>query len=517
VLFTGGRVHAAGLSDVTAIVTDGATVSYLGTDDEARRQIDGSGIDLAGRLVTPAFVDAHLHTIQTGQVMIGIDLHGAASRSAVLDHVRTYARRHPAAGVIVGQGWDERDWADPRPPTRAELDRAGGGLPVYLARVDVHSAVISSALLAELPEVAGAAGYREDGLVTQEAHHLCRGRMDRLFTDAERRDAARSALQRVAAQGVATVHELGGPHLGPLADLERVREVADELGLTSVRYWGELASPSALERARRVGAAGLAGDLCVDGAIGSRTAALNQPYADADHCGRRYLDDEEILQHLLACTRAGLQAGFHVIGDDAVSAAVQGLRRAAEILGGARIRAARHRLEHLEMIAPADFDVLADLGVVASVQPAFDAAWGGPGELYQARLGKRRAAGMNPFGSLGRAGVVLAFGTDAPVTAPAGWAMVRDAVRHHRPDEQLTVVDAFGAATRGGHRAAGDDDAGVLRVGSRADLAVWDVEAGSLDRGTGLPRLERDDPLPVCVATLAGGSFVHRTGPLAVG
>jgi predicted amidohydrolase YtcJ len=514
VLFTGGWVHAAGLSGVTAIVTDGPTIGYLGDDDGARRQVDGRGeieIRLAGRLVTPAFVDAHLHTIQTGQVMTGIDLHGVISRSAVLEQVASFARSHRGAGVIVGQGWDERGWPDPRPPTRAELDLAGGGMPVYLARVDVHSAVVSTALLAELPEVADAVGYREDGLLTQEAHHLCRGRMDRLFTDAERRQAARTALQRVAAQGVATVHELGGPHLGPLADLDRVRDVADELGLASVRYWGELASPSVIARAREAGAAGLAGDLCIDGAIGSRTAALSHPYADAEHRGVRYLDDEQILQHLIACTRAGLQAGFHVIGDDAVSAAVRGLRRAAEVLGPARIRAARHRLEHVEMIAPSDLATLADLGVVASVQPGFDAAWGSAGELYETRLGPGRAAAMNPFGSMHRAGVVLAFGTDAPVTAPAGWAMVQDAVRHNRSDEQLTVEEAFAAATRGGHRAAGDDGAGVLRVGGRADLAVWDVEPDGLDPATGLPRLRRDDPLPACAATLAGGRLVHRS------
>ena len=103
-----------------------------------------------------------------------------------------------------------------------------------------------------------------------------------------------------------------------------------------------------------MGAAGLAGDLCIDGSIGSRTAALAQPYADADTHGARYLSDDEIPEHLVACTRAGLQAGFHCIGDDAVAAAVAGLRRAAEQLGIGPVRAARHRLEHLEMVAAAD-------------------------------------------------------------------------------------------------------------------------------------------------------------------
>ena len=438
----------------------------------------------------------------------GLDLHGVRSRQEVLDAVAAYARARPGVRVVVGQGWDERPWPDPRPPTRAELDRAAPGVGVYLARVDVHSALVSSALLERLPDVSDLPGFAASGWLTRDAHHRCRGRMDGLFTDAERRAAVRVALTEAARQGVATVHELGGPHLGPLQDLVRVAEEAAALGLGAVTYWGELASPEALERARSVGALGLAGDLCVDGALGSHTAALRAPYADAQTAGVRYLGDAEIEQHVLACTRAGVQAGFHCIGDDAVAAAVDGLRRAAVTLGAGAVRAARHRLEHLEMVDAADLATLADLGVVASVQPAFDAAWGGPDELYAARLGER-AQTMNPFGALHRAGVDLALGSDAPVTPLAGWETVRAAVRHTRPDQRLAVPVAFAAATRGGHRAARDDTAGVLAVGARADLAVWDVDPELLDPASGLPRLAADEPLPTCVATVGAGRVLH--------
>ena len=146
----------------------------------------------------------------------------------MVERVASYARHHPDVQIIVGHGWDERAWPEPLPPTRAELDRAAGGVAVYLARVDVHSAVVSSTLLDQLPGVTKATGYRADGLLTREAHHLCRGSLDRLFTDQERRSAARAALRAAVAQGVAAVHELGGPHLGPIEDLTRVREVATD-------------------------------------------------------------------------------------------------------------------------------------------------------------------------------------------------------------------------------------------------------------------------------------------------
>jgi predicted amidohydrolase YtcJ len=511
VIFIGGRVYAPDQPGATAVVTDKGSISFIGDDEAARRlarnQIE---VDLQGRLITPAFVDAHVHLIQTGLAMSGLGLRDATSREDAVARVAAYARRHPDAHIIVGHGWDERAWPEPLPPTRTQLDRAAGGVAVYLARVDVHSAVVSSTLLDQLPGVVKAIGYRPDGLLTREAHHLCRGSLDQLFTDQERRSAARAALHAAAAQGVATVHDLGGPHLGPTADLGRVREVAAERGMGVVGYWGELATEPTIGWARQAGVAGLAGDLCIDGALGSRTASLSEPYADAETCGVRYLSEHQIADHIIACTRAGLQAGFHCIGDDAVAAAVSGLRRAAEVLGAPRIRAARHRLEHLEMISNADIATLAALRVVASVQPAFDAAWGRPTELYEQRLGSERARKMNKFATLASAGVPLAFGTDSPVTALAGWENVRAAVQHWQPNERLSVACAFDAATRGAHWAAFADNAGTITVGAAANLAVWDVADVDLDRSTGLPRLE-DGPLPTCAATISAGQFVYRS------
>ena len=536
-IFVGGRVYAPGYPGATGLVTEGPRISFVGSDAAARNAAPGHPeVDLRGRLLTPAFVDAHVHLIQTGQAMTGLGLHDATSRDDALERVAAYARRHPDVRVILGHGWDERAWPEPVPPTRSELDRAARGAAVYLARVDVHSAVVSSTLLDQLPGVSTVIGYRANGLLTREAHHVCRGSLDRMFTDQERRSAARVALRTAAAQGVAAVHELGGPHLGPMEDLTRVREVAADIGMGMALYWGELVTEPIIEWARQAGVAGLAGDLCVDGAIGSRTASLREPYADtespdtevpdtespdtesrdAGRRGARYLSEQQIADHVIACTRAGLQAGFHCIGDDAVAAAIAGMRRAARTVGIPMMRAARHRLEHLEMISDADMTTLAELGVVASMQPAFDAAWGRPGELYEQRLGPSRAHQMNRFRSLARAGVRLAFGTDAPVTPQAGWATVRAAVQHWQPHERLSVASAFEAATRGANWAAFADHAGTIRVGALASLAVWDIDHIEMDGRTTLPLLD-DEEVPACAATISAGRLIYRSESFEVG
>src|SRR4029450_4578805 len=235
------------------------------------------------------------------------------------------------------------------------------------------------------------------------------------------------------------------------------------------------------------------------GGVASTAASCREPYAGAETCGARCLSEQQIADHVIACTRAGLQAGFHCIGDDAVAAAVSGLRRAAATLGSQRIRAARHRLEHVEMIADADIATLAELGVVASMQPAFDATWGKPGELYEQRLGPGGAHVVNQPGTFGRA---------RPPTP--GRPAVRAPAPHGQPGERCGIRSAFHAATRGGHWAGLADNAGPIRVGAVANLAVWDVGDNGLEGPTPLPRID-EGPLPTCVATMSAGQLIYQS------
>ncbi len=268
---------------------------------------------------------------------------------------------------------------------------------------------------------------------------------------------------------------------------------------------------------------GAAGDLFVDGALGSHTACLEQPYADAGHGGIAYLDADAVAAHVVACTEAGLQAGFHAIGDAAVTAVVEGIRAAAERSACPASAPPGHRVEHAEMLTPETIAAFAELGLTASVQPAFDALWGGEEGMYAQRLGVERARALNPFAALLRAGVPLAFGSDSPVTPTDPWGTVRAAAFHRTAEHRVSVRAAFTAHTRGGWRAVGRDDAGVLVPGAPADYAVWRTDALVVqapdDRvarwstdprsGTpGLPDLTPGGELPVCLRTVVGGRTV---------
>ncbi|MGR4850904.1 amidohydrolase [Streptomyces sp. LARHCF252] len=517
VLLRRGEVHSPADPFATAMVVERGQVAWVGSEGAADAFVDGVDevIDLDGALVTPAFTDAHVHTTATGLALTGLDLSAAPSLEAALTLVRDFAASRPDDRVLLGHGWDAARWPGGRPPTRAELDEAAGHRPLYLSRIDVHSAVVTTALLDLVPDA-----VRADGPLTAEAHHAVRAAAFAAVTPQQRVDAQRAALAHAVSLGIGTVHECAGPEISSEEDFTGLlRLAAGEPGPRVVGYWAERDVP----RARELGAIGAAGDLFVDGALGSHTACLHQPYADAGHTGNAYLDAAAVAAHVAACTEAGLQAGFHAIGDAAVDTVVEGVRAAAEKLGLARVRAARHRVEHAEMLTPDAIAAFAEFGLTASVQPAFDALWGGQDGMYAQRLGAERARAMNPFAALLRAGVPLAFGSDSPVTPLDPWGTVRAAAFHRTPEHRVSVRAAFTAHTRGGWRAVGRDDAGVLVPGAPADYAVWHtgelvvqapddrVARWSTDprSGTpGLPDLTPGRDLPVCLRTVVGGRTV---------
>jgi len=171
---------------------------------------------------------------------------------------------------------------------------------------------------------------------------------------------------------------------------------------------------------------------------------------------------------------------------------------AADAVGEDAFRAAGHRVEHLELVCDRAAATLGRLGVVGSVQPAFDELWGGTSGLYTDRLGVERSLASNPLAALARAGVVLAFGSDSPVTPLAPWETVRAAVHHHAPGSRLDPAAAFAAHTAGGWAAA-HRPGGTLTAGAPAFLAVWDTAEFPADLTGELPR---------CVRTVAGGRTI---------
>ena len=458
VVYVHGRFYAAADPRATAMLVRDGRVAWLGETADAPAA--DAVVDLEQGLVTPAFVDAHVHATDTGLVAGGLDLSGTRSARDVLDAVAAFAAGRAPDAVVHGHGWDESTWPVQTVPTAQELERAAGGRRVYLSQASVHSALVSQAMLA-------------------------------------------------ASRGVAAVHECGGPGTSSEQDFLSVLALSGQ-GLPRVfGYWGELGGAV---KAKELGAVGAGGDLYADGALGSRTAWVRHAYEDGPGCGEAFLNAEQVGAHLIECAEVGVQGGFHAIGDAAIAAVLDGFAVAAAALGVDRLRQGRHRIEHVELADKAMIARMVEYGVVASVQPVFDALWGGKDRMYAQRLGVERALATNPIGAMHATGVPLAFGSDSPVTRLEPWAAVAAAVAPANPVFRISARAAFAASTRGGWRAAGVDDAGVLAPGAQASFAVWDTPGGVAD---GLPALLPDGDgrvpaRPVCRRTVLTGETIFE-------
>jgi predicted amidohydrolase YtcJ len=498
VLYRGGRIYSPADPRATALLVSDGRVDWLGADADAPAADDV--VELAGALVTPAFVDAHVHTTDTGLALRGLDLTGSRSVTDVLDAVTAFAAGQPVDAVVLGHGWDESGFPDRRPPTAEELDRAGGGRRVYLSQACIHSAAVSTALLAAAPDIATAPGFDTSGWLRRDAHHVVREIALRTVSTDQRRAAQVAALRHAASLGIAAIHECAGPGTSGEDDLSGLLALSADGGVPLVYgYWGEL---GAAAKARELGAVGAGGDLYADGALGSHTAHVSEPYLDVDSSGHGYVTAEQVTAHLVDCVRHGVQGGFHAIGDAAIRTVLAGFAAAAATVGVDRLRAGRHRIEHLEIVDRDMIRQLVEFGVVASMQPAFDRLWGGEHGMYAQRLGVARSMASNPIGAMAGVGVALAFGSDSPVTPVDPWGTVLAAMNHHNPAQRINARKAFAAHTRGGWRAVHRDDDGVLVPGGAATFAVWDSLAE-------LSALAADEPMPGCRRTVLNGRVIY--------
>lgn len=491
VLYRNGAIYSPSHSLASAMLVEDGVIAWLGGEDAAS-SVAGPGVphvDLDGLLVAPGFVDSHVHLTETGLSLSALDLRRSTSAHDVLEAVRKAAQASEAYEVIQGFGWDETTWTVSSLPSAEELDRASGGRPVYLARVDVHSALVSNSVLKAVgldsaDFSAGGDGYRSSAFVSEHRHVVAR-EFARRLSPTQRENLQRRALHHAAARGFVAVAEMAIAGLGGEDDLASACAIEDQ-GVDVLPYWAEPvdsidAVRAVLERlhTRGIEPIGIGGDLTIDGSIGTRSAYLRDGYTDLPESrGELFMPREAAARHIAACASSGTQSAFHVIGDAAMDELIAALPLAAQLSSESLIRKAGVRFEHAEFTDDEAVKAMAHYGVIASMQPGFDATWGGESSLYAIRLGKERASRMNRLSALADAGVALAFGSDAPVTALDGWAGVRAALNHSRPDQRISARAAFLAHTRGGWRAVKAENplAGQLTPGAPASFAIWEAE-----------------------------------------
>jgi predicted amidohydrolase YtcJ len=512
-LFHGGRIHVrSGVSAEALLARDGRVVAVGRASDLARDAGRAERVDLRGGLMTPGWFDAHVHFMWWGFQMAEIDLRATMTIEEALEQIGRSARELASGRWLTGGRFDKNTWG--RWPTAVELDRVTGDRPTVMRSRDGHcrwlnTAALRAAKIAKdtvAPE--GGAIFRDatgspTGILQERANELA----DRAVPPATEADcdaATMRAQEEALRRGVTGVESL--EQASSYAALRRARERGElkvralmgiphrSLALSlpttgtppQIRDTAPFDFDAALETGMRTGQ----GDewlqlghvkFFTDGALGSQTAALEEPYEGTDDCGILTFDPMELRTDVARAAAGGLAVAIHAIGDRAV-------RIALDAVAPTRITspALRQRLEHIQLVREEDLGRFGALGVIASMQPIHCTSDRDIADRY---WGPKRTPRAYPWRTLLERRAVLAFGSDAPVEPVDPLLGIHAAVSRRRPGDRdawfpaqrLTLDEAIHAYTAGAAYSTGrEKEWGTLEVGMRCDATVVDRDLAKL-------------------------------------
>jgi hypothetical protein len=540
-ILTGVGLDGAHPERVSAIAVAHGEILATGDDAAITAKYKGAGtrmVDLGGAFVMPGFNDAHTHLGPGGRIRLSVNLLGAKSLADMQERIRAAAAKAAPGKWLSGGGWDHTLWASGTLPTRADMDAAAGGHPAIFVRVDGHIAVADSAAL-EASGITKATKDPEGGKIDRDAQGEATGILRETAqglvhvpppSAEDRRRGLELAIEDAVSHGVTSVQDF--------SDWEDflVFEQMEREGKLPVRIseWLRFVDPLSVEKQqaahhpatdRMLHTTMLKGFM--DGSLGSRTAAMNAPYADdPGNSGIPRLTQEKLNAMAIERAKAGFQLGFHAIGDRAVGMALDAFALAEEAakgpiagqvvtpIAGQSIevhgRDFRFRIEHSQVVSAGDFDRYKKLGVIASMQPNHlltDMAWAGQ------RLGPEREKYAYAWKSFLDAGVPLAFGTDYPVEpitpfrgVYAGVTRMNEAgTMTFHAEEKLTIGQTLYAYTQGSAYAEfAEGWKGKLVPGYAADFVVLDRDLTGVAARAILGT--------VVVRTVVGGKMVYEAG-----
>lgn len=528
-LLLNGDIHTmdAATPHVTALAIDRSSGRILAAGDDAEiRALAGpltETLNLGGRTALPGFIDAHTHLAGYAQSRLNVDLRHISSEDAAVAKVRERVATLPAGAWVYGQSWDVNEWPGQHFPTKASLDAVAPGHPVMLESHDFHSAWVNTLALrlagitAATPDPDGGrierdgAGEPTGMLFEGPAMELVE-RVAEPYSDEVVLAELRRTLAELRARGVTGVHNIEDAR--SLRLMQRLH-AEGALQPRILFYVRRDTLPEAVALGVQAGfgddALRFAGiKLFMDGALGSHTAAMLDPYeGEPGNRGLLAMDEPDVIETVRAAADGGIGVAIHAIGDRAVHVALNGIEATLRHIASTGAQSVRRfRLEHVQLAAPDDLQRMARLGVVGSVQPFHAVVDRFSAERFWGARHKRAYA----YQTMRQLGIPLALGSDVPVDTADPLrilhaAIVRRDDRHPDltpwlPDQALTLQEALYAYTVGAAYAGGQEaHQGSLAPGKLADLVV-------LAENPFMLPAERLAGAEVA-ATLVGGEMVH--------
>ncbi len=535
-IFANGNIYTVNNAapHAEAIAVRGERILFVGSNDEAKKYSGPKTrtIDLQGKTAVPGFTDSHYHILGVGERFMQLDLESATSREWFLSKVKEQAEETGPGRWINGRGWIETFWKPPVFPTREDLDKVAPANPVFLVRADGHGAVANSKALqiagvdAKTPDPFGGQILRDKktgeptGMLLDNAMELVEKQIPP-STPEENQRALLLGVQRTVNLGWCEIQNAGSY----LPEVELMQKLYGE-GKIKLRIYNAVYGPGeAAEKFLKDGPILDAYDhhfttrtikVILDGSLGSRSAALLEPYADADTSGFLTQKEADLRPMFREALRRGIQVETHAIGDRANRKILDLYEEAFKAVppDKRKVKEPRWRVEHAQILSPSDIPRFAKLGVIASMQPSHAIS-----DLFFApsRLGEKRLAGAYAWQSLLKSGAIITAGSDAPVER--GEPMIEfyasvarkskdgfSAADWH-PEQAVSREQALQMLTRWpAYAAFQENEKGSIEAGKLADLTILSND---------IMKIPEPDILQThCLMTVIGGEIAYDAGEL---
>ena len=453
------------------LVEDNGKIVYIGNElPEAYKTLDVQA--LGNRVLAPAFVDTHQHFASLSTFNAGLNVMEAESNEEIARMIGEYAAKTDAK-TIIAFGASPHSVKEGRLIMRHEIDAVCQGKEVMVVKYDGHACIVSTPLLNKLDKkLSKLRGYHPDtGEMNQEAFFACSDYISGSLSIPDLFRNMQNCTDYLASKGIGSIHTVSG--VGFIANLDITIE---KLFAKSLRNGFQIrVFPQALNTkvatSRRIPRIGGCFECALDGCFGSRDAALNEPYSDAEGGdGILYYSDEKVIEFCKKANRLGLQIELHAIGDKAFDQATRALKAA---LDDYPREDHRHGIIHDCLPTEEGIAICKEYKIQMPVQSAFIGWKQEPDSYLEELLGTKRASRLNPIKTFADNGIVVSFGSDAPCTDPDPILWIHRAVNHSNPDERITVQQALRMATYNGAYTTFDEkERGSLEVGKVADMVI---------------------------------------------
>jgi hypothetical protein len=432
-------------------------------------------IDAQGGTVLPGFIDSHFHVVQAALNALSLDLSEATSFEEIGALIKEKAQSNPGKS-IHGIQLDRNKLREKEFPDRNVLDKFCDDVPLLIDSVDYQVSMLNTYALLyyKIPFTMEGIHFDQKKMPTGVITHFANARLrENILNDIPnslRIKAVEQFLKSVLKKGITTIHAMEGGRLYSDKDADFIYAHADHFEIDLVLYYQTMD----VQKVVSLDLKRIAGGMYLDGTFNARTAALFQDYSDAPGSrGSLHLTQEELNQFVLECYQNRLQLALYTVGSRAIEQAIAAHEFASRSTG---VSGLRHRLEHVELPSEDQIKRAKELGLVFSMSPAYESIWGGPGKMYEERLGERYKA-TNPFRQIEDQGVIICGGSDCDVTPADPIQGIHAAVNHPVEDHRLNVVEAVRLFTSNAAYAIFEEaQKGSIEVGKLADLVILDQD-----------------------------------------